>query len=358
MLKEMNRREFLKTSAATGVVLMAGDVLKGGATVAYGSVKIPEVEKLVVTVITDNYYDCLRWNLNPPDFNFVKRYMILPGTSLHSEHGLSYHIETFVDGKSYPFMFDYGLDFHGVSKNMELLDLDVRRLQALGLSHGHFDHYESLNSMLRYNRAKIRKGIPLYVGEETFAHRFVNLPAGRYDPSGLNDLGQLKREEIETLGLVKIIEIKEPTPIVPGAYLTGNIERVTEYEKGSPILFIRRGDKMELDLFMGEQSLVFNMKGKGLVVVSSCAHAGVVNTVKHAQKMTGMNKVHAIIGGFHLIGAPMPKIEQTIADVKAINPDYIVPMHCSGWEAISTFAKEMPKQFIINTAGTRYIFTA
>lgn len=358
MLKEMNRREFLKTSAATGAVLMAGDLLKGGATVAYGSAKIPEVEKLVVTVITDNYYDCLRWNLRPPDFRIVRRYMIGPGSSFHAEHGLSCYIETFVDGKSYACMFDYALDFQGVSKNMELLNLDLKKLEALGISHGHFDHWGNLISILKYNEAKIRKGIPLYVGEENFAHRFVNLPAGLYDPSGVQDLGQLKREEIENLGLVKIIEIKEPTPMVPGAYLTGNIERVTEYEKGSPILFIKRGDKMEPDLFMGEQSLVFNVKGKGLVVLSSCAHAGIVNTVKHAQKMTGINKVHAVIGGFHLIGAPMPKIQKTVADIKAINPDYIVPMHCSGWEAITTFEREMPGQFIINTAGTRYIFTA
>ncbi len=358
MLKEMNRREFLKTSVATGAVLMAGDVLKGGATVAYGSVKIPEVEKLVVTVITDNYYDCLRWNLNPPDFKMVKRYMIGPESSFHAEHGLSYYVETWIGGKSYTFMFDYGLDFQGVSKNMELLKLDVKKLDALGISHGHFDHWGNLIAILKNNRTKISKGIPLYVGEENFANRFAKLPPGLYDPSGMQDLGQLKREEIEALDLVKIVEIKDPTPMVPGAYFTGNIERVTEYEKGSPILFIKRGDKMELDLFTGEQSLVFNVKGKGLVVLSSCAHAGIVNTVKHAQKMTGTDKIHVVIGGFHLIGAPMLKIEKTIADIKAINPDYIVPMHCSGWEAISTFAKEMPKQFIINTAGTSYIFTA
>ena len=284
--------------------------------------------------------------------------MIGPGSSFHAEHGLSCYIETFVDSKSYACMFDYALDFQGVSKNMELLNLDLKKLEALGISHGHFDHWGNLISILKHNGAKIRKGIPLYVGDENFAHRFVNLPAGLYEPSGMQDLGQLKREDIENLGLVKIVEIKEPTLMVPGAYLTGNIERVTEYEKGSPILFIKRGDKMELDLFMGEQSLVFNVKGKGLVVLSSCAHAGIVNTVKHAQKMTGINKVHAVIGGFHLIGAPMPKIQKTVADIKAINPDYIVPMHCSGWEAITTFEKEMPGQFIINTAGTRYIFTA
>jgi 7,8-dihydropterin-6-yl-methyl-4-(beta-D-ribofuranosyl)aminobenzene 5'-phosphate synthase len=357
-MKEMNRREFIKTSAVAGAAMMAGDVLVKGPTVAHGSARIPEVEKLAVTVITDNYYDCLRPNLYPPDFKFVKRHMIIPGTSLHAEHGLAYYIETVTNGKTHAFMFDYGLDSQGVSKNMDLLDLDVRRLEALGLSHGHFDHYENLISILKCNRAKISKGIPLYVGEEAFAHRFVNLPKGLFDPSGMTSLGQLKREEIETLDLVKIVEVKEPTPIVPGAYLTGNIERVTEYEKGSPILLIKRGDKMELDIFPGEQSLVFNLKGKGLVVISSCAHAGIVNTVRHAQKIAGMDKVHAVIGGFHLIGAPMPKIQSTVADIKAINPDYIVPMHCSGWEAVSTFAKEMPQQFIINTAGTKYVFIA
>jgi 7,8-dihydropterin-6-yl-methyl-4-(beta-D-ribofuranosyl)aminobenzene 5'-phosphate synthase len=358
MLKEMNRRDFLKASAVTGAALMAGDVLKGGATVAYGSVKIPEVEKLVITVITDNYYDCLRWNLYPPDFKMVKRYMIGPKSSFHAEHGLSYYIETWIGGKSYAFMFDYGLDFQGVTKNMELLKLDVKKLDALGISHGHFDHWGNLIAILKNNRTKIRRGVPLYVGEENFGHRFVKLPPGRYDPSGVQDLGQLKRDEVETLGLVKIIEIKEPTPMVPGAYLTGNIERVTEYEKGSPILFVKRGDKMELDLFMGEQSIVFNVKGKGLVVLSSCAHSGIVNTVKHAQKMTGIDKVHVVIGGFHLIGAPLPKIQKTIADIKAVNPDYVVPMHCTGWEAVTMFEREMPKQFIINTAGTQYVLTA
>ena len=353
MLKEMNRREFLKTTAVTGAVLMAGDVLKGGAPVAYGSVKIPEVEKLVITVITDNYYDCLR-----PNYKVAKRYFIIPGTSIHSEHGLAYHIETVVNGKPNAFMFDYGLDFQGVGKNMELLDIDVKRVEALGLSHGHFDHWGNLIAILKYNRAKIRKGIPLYVGEEAFSRRFANLPAGAFDVSGMIDLEQLRRDEIESLGVAKIVEIKDPTLIVPGAYLTGNIERVTEYEKGSPMLLIKRGEEMERDFFTGEQSLVFSVKGKGLVVVSSCAHAGIVNTVKHAQKMAGIEKVYAVIGGFHLSGAKPEVIQRTIADIKAIAPEYIVPMHCTGFEAITAFQREMPDQFIINTAGTRYIFTA
>ena len=358
MLKEMDRREFLKASAATGAVLMAGDILKGGPSVAYGSVKIPEVEKLTVTVITDNYYDCLRWN-----YKIAKRQLKFPGASIwkgfsfHAEHGLAYYIETVVNGKSNAFMFDYGMDFEGVSKNMAILGIDLNNLEALALSHGHLDHWGNLIPMLKSNGKKIRKGIHLYVGGDAFDNKFANLPPV-YEPlSGLSDLGQLNREEIEAIDLVKIVEVKEPTPIVPGAYMTGDIERVTEYEKGSPILMVKKGDKLERDFFLGEQSLMFNVKGKGLVVLSSCAHVGIVNTVKHAQKVTGIDKVHTVIGGFHLTGAKPEVIQRTIADIKAVSPDYIVPMHCSGFEAISGFSREMPEQFIINVAGTRYIFT-
>ena len=103
---------------------------------------------------------------------------------------------------------------------------------------------------------------------------------------------------------------------------------------------------------------MFNAKGKGLVVLSGCAHRGIVNTVKHAQKMTGIEKVHAVIGGFHLTGAKPELIDKTVADIKAVRPDYIVPMHCTGYEAIGAFAREMPDQFILNTAGTKYIISA
>ena len=131
--------------------------------------------------------------------------------------------------------------------------------------------------------------------------------------------------------------------------------QVTEYEKIPPAFVAKVGDQIIQEEFPGEQAIVMNAKGKGLVVLSGCAHRGIVNTVKYAQKMTGTDKIHAIIGGFHLTGAKPEIIQKTIADIKAIKPDYIVPTHCTGFEAISEFAKEMPDQFILNTAGTRYI---
>ncbi len=353
MAKEMNRREFVKASLATGALVLAGDIVKGGMNLAYGAVKIPEVEKATVTVITDNYYDALKQH-----YKIARRYGIgiKPGTdpykiNLHAEHGLSYHIETVLNGNPHSFLFDFGVDPRGIKMNMNLLNIDLRSVEALGLSHGHFDHWGALLKTLRTKKEQFRKGIPLYVGEEGFVERFAQMPAG------VLSLGQLKKEDVEHLGFIKIVEIKDPTPIVPGAYLTGSIERVTEYEKGSPYLLIERGGKLVPDNFIGEYAVVLNLKGKGLIVLAGCAHPGIVNIVKHAQKMTGIDKVHALMGGFHLTGAKPELIQRTVADIKAINPDYIVPMHCTGYEAITIFEKEMPSQFILNTAGTRYLLT-
>jgi 7,8-dihydropterin-6-yl-methyl-4-(beta-D-ribofuranosyl)aminobenzene 5'-phosphate synthase len=272
---------------------------------------------------------------------------------LHAEHGLAYHVETVVNGHSYSFLFDYGTDIHGVNRNMELLGIDFKKLGALGLSHGHWDHYIAMVDTLRSRKGMMREGMPLYVGEETFVERFSKGADG-----SIASLGQLTREEVEGLGFVHIREITDPTPLVPGAYLTGRIEKVTDYEKGQPSLLIKRGDRFEQDDFVGEQAVVLNAKGKGLVVLSGCAHRGIVNAAKHAQKMTGVERVHAVVGGFHLTGARAEVIQQTIADIKAMAPEYIVPTHCTGFEAITAFAREMPNQFILNTAGTRYLFTA
>jgi 7,8-dihydropterin-6-yl-methyl-4-(beta-D-ribofuranosyl)aminobenzene 5'-phosphate synthase len=351
MLKELNRREFLKASVATASVVLASNP-SGGASVAHASVKVPAADEITITVITDNYCDALRG-----DYKIANRHVAAPGSpllnmSLHAEHGLAYHIETLVNGESHSFLFDYGTDFRGVGRNMELLAIDFKKVEALGLSHDHFDHQAALVQLLKSKSEGLRKGIPFYVGEKTFLGTFMSR-AGN-----IVSLEALKREEIESLGFVKIVEVKDPTPIVPGAYLTGKIEQVTDYEQISAMFVAINGDEFVQETFSGEQAVILNAKGKGLVVLSGCAHRGIVNTVKHAQKVTGIEKVHAVIGGFHLIGASPELIRKTIADMKSVSPDYIVPTHCTGFEAIVAFAKEMPDQFIISTAGTKYILTA
>ena len=349
MEKGMDRREFLKATAATGAVLLSGDLLRGS-SMAQGVVKIPESETIIITVITDNLVDT-----GQPNYKIAKRLPRINSpldNAPHGEHGLAYQIETVVSGESHSCLFDFAADPQGVMKNMNLLKIDFKKIEALGLSHDHWDHQVALLEILKAKREDFRKGIPFYVGEQFFVGTFQKRPNG-----SIISLLALKREEIEGLGFVKIVEITEPTPIIPGAYLPGKVEQVTDYEKIPPSFVAKKGNEFVQETFIGEQAVILNAKGKGLVVLSSCAHRGIVNTVKHAQKMTGIEKVHAVIGGFHLGSAKPEVIQKTIADIKAIGPDYIVPTHCTGFRAISAFAQAMPNQFILNTAGTKYIIT-
>lgn len=349
MEKEMNRRDFLKATTATGAIFLIGNI-SGDSTMTMEHVKIPEAKKIIITVITDNLADLLR-----PDDKIAKRPTGITSileAAMHAEHGLSYHVETTVSQQSHSFVFDFGTDIQGISRNMRLLKIDFKKIEALALSHDHFDHQAALVELLRDKRGEIPQGIPFFVGKQFFVGTYFRRPDG----SVLNLLA-LSREDIDKLGVVKIVEVEAPTPVVPGAYLSGTVERVTDYEKISSAFVAKKGDQFIQEEFIGEQAIIMNAKGKGLVVLSACAHRGIVNTVKQAQRMTGIEKVHAVIGGFHLAGAKPEVIQKTIADIKAIRPDYLVPMHCTGFEATSALAREMPDQFILNTAGTRYIIT-
>ncbi|MGC8492934.1 MAG: MBL fold metallo-hydrolase [Syntrophobacteraceae bacterium] len=311
------------------------------------SLQVQQVDRVTVWVVTDNYYDALR-----PDGKVARRFRLGgPGRSIHAEHGLSYYIETVVDGKTSACMFDYGQDSGGVSNNLDLLGIDPGKAKAFGLSHGHFDHWGGAIDILKRARSSMPPGTPFYVGEECFAHRFLSRP-GDTVPM---DLGWLKKEEIEAAGF-RVVEVSEPVEMIPGAYLTGNIERVTPYERVPPVLVIERDGKLEPDDFRGEQAIFFHVKDKGLVVLSGCAHAGIVNTVRQAQKIAGTQKIHAILGGFHLINAKPEIIQKTLDDIKAMKPDVVAPTHCTGLEAIEAFEREMPEAFNLNTAGSHYTF--
>jgi 7,8-dihydropterin-6-yl-methyl-4-(beta-D-ribofuranosyl)aminobenzene 5'-phosphate synthase len=348
MKDELNRREFLKTTVGAGAVLMAGGVMTG-TNKAYGAVTIEEVDRVVITIVTDNYYDALR-----PDAAAAKRFRAQPGKWMHAEHGLSCFIETISNGKAGGFMFDYGLDAQGVKRNMDVLGIDVGKADGFGLSHGHFDHWGAFTEMLAMNRTRIKKGTPLYLGEGAFARRYALMP-GTTDRL---DIGQFNRADVEASGLVRIVEVRQPTEVMPGGYFSGPVEQVTEYEKVPPALLVKQGDAVVVDSFPGEQAMAFNLRGKGLVVLSGCAHRGIVNTVKHVQKLAGIEKVYAVVGGFHLVNAKPEVIDRTVADIKSINPAHVVPAHCTGFEATIAFSKAMPEQFILNTAGTRYTFPA
>ncbi len=305
-----------------------------------------DADSVTVYVVTDNYYDTSR-----RDTEFAKRYGSSPGKSIHAEHGLAFYIETQSNGKTGACMFDFGMDYKGVRNNMELLGIDIGKANAFGLSHGHFDHYLSAASILNLNRTRIKEGAPFYVGKEAFLNRYSLRPGS----DAAMDLGQLDKVDLEASG-VSVQEISEPMEIIPGGYISGDIERSTPYETPIPNLLVKKEGRLVPDDFGGEQALFFNVKGKGLIIISGCAHAGIVNTVKHIKSITGLEKVHAIMGGFHLINASQEKISNTIADIQSVSPDIVAPLHCTGFEAVTAFMEAMPDAFFLNTAGTKYTF--
>jgi 7,8-dihydropterin-6-yl-methyl-4-(beta-D-ribofuranosyl)aminobenzene 5'-phosphate synthase len=352
MEKRIGRREFLQATAVAGTGLMAANLPPGAsAAPAATKVQIPESEKITITMITDNLSD-----LGRLDYKIAKR--PVPADSpldiaLHAEHGLAYHVETVVGGKAHSCLFDFASDPRGVMRNLDLLKIDLQKVEAFGMSHDHWDHQAAMVEVLKARKQAFGKSIPFYIGEQYFVGTYMKRQSGT-----ILKVNLLKREELEGLGFVRIVETKGPTSIIPGAYFPGKIEQITDYEILQPQFLAKKGNDYIQETFPGEQALILNVKGKGLVVLSGCAHRGIVNAVKTAQKMTGIDKVHAVIGGCHLINQKPEVILKTVADIKAINPDYVVPTHCTGFEAISVFAREMPDEFILNTVGTKYIMSA
>ena len=353
MTTDMTRRDFLEVAATTGGLMMVGglwpDLAAGQASGLQTAAALPAAERVVVTVVTDNLADATR-----PNFKVAKR----PAggkspvdSAMHAEHGLAYYVETTVEGKPHAFMFDFGTQAPGLQRNIDFLKIDFRKIEAMAISHDHWDHEAALVELLQAKRADLASGLPLYLGQGFFAGTYAKRATGE-----VQMLSVLSRDDVEKLGLVRIVEVRVPTAIVPGAWLTGPVPQITDYERVAPNFMAKKGDQFVQEDFVGEQSVVMNVRGKGLVILTACSHRGVVNIVQHAQRMTGVDKVHAIIGGLHLTGAKPELIAKTVADLKAIKPDWIVPTHCTGFEAMNVFAREMPEQFILNTAGTRYTF--
>jgi 7,8-dihydropterin-6-yl-methyl-4-(beta-D-ribofuranosyl)aminobenzene 5'-phosphate synthase len=302
-----------------------------------------EIDKLDATILVDNYTDSLMMQ----NTEVVKRALVPPPNWPLAEHGFSCLLNLFAGSEKHTILMDAGVTPVSLPHNAKILKKDLNEVESVILSHGHFDHFGGLMDFLRGGQ----KGMPLFLHEDAFSERRLNFPG-----FGVSLLPDLNESELNDLGVV-VRKIRKPTTIASDMILiSGEVERVTSFERGFPIAEYKINDQWVPDSFRDDLGVAVKVKNKGLVVISGCAHAGILNTVKHIQKVTGTSKVLAIMGGFHLTG-PMfePIIEQTIAELKKIGPDIVVPMHCTGWKAINKFAEEMPQQFILNSVGTTYI---
>jgi 7,8-dihydropterin-6-yl-methyl-4-(beta-D-ribofuranosyl)aminobenzene 5'-phosphate synthase len=309
--------------------------------------ELKEVDSVEVTTLMDNYVDVLLRNspvvTRPP----LAITGTIPTDALLAEHGLSLMVTVKKDEKSHCILFDCGYTKIGVPHNMEILGVDPRQIEAIVLSHGHMDHSGALYPIAK----SLEKSIPLILHPDAFiSPRFFGLDDGRK----LMFPQTLIREDIENTGL-KIVEKKCPSLLIDNMIaITGEVERVTEFEKGLPNASMERNGKIEPDMILDDQALVIKVKEKGLVIISGCSHAGIINTVFYAKKITGIDKIHAVLGGFHLSGPIFePIIETTIIEFKKINPSVIIPMHCTGWEAIKRFSEEFSSSFSLNSVGTK-----
>ena len=304
-----------------------------------------EADKLEVTILVDNYTDLLLLQ----GTEVVKRPAIGPPNAPLAEHGLSCLLKVYADSEEHVVLMDASISTTCLFHNANALGVDFGQVESVVLSHGHIDHFGGLIEFL--NRA--RKGIPLTLHPDAFLQRRLNISS-----LGVQvDMPILDEAALRETG-VAIHKVKEASTVGSDLIMVlGEVARVTDFEKGFPLAEAKIDDEWVVDPFRDDQGVAVKVKGKGLVVISGCAHAGIINTVKHAQKVTGTDNVHAVLGGFHLTGPLFePIIGPTIDEMKRIAPDFVVPMHCTGWKAINQFAQEMPEQFILNTVGTTYIF--
>ena len=315
------------------------------------SVSLKSVDRIEVTTLMDNYVDLLLPStdtiIRPP---LAKEGKINADTFL-AEHGFSVLVTVYQGENKHTILFDTGYTKVGVLHNMALLGVNIEEIEAIVLSHGHMDHTGTLHGILD----KIPHTISLVLHPGIFQHpRYTRRPDGAKSiwPRTIvkDDLNEKN---------VDIIESETPVCIADDMIMvTGEVERTTPFEKGMPNALMEKNGELVQDPIIDDQAIAMKLKGKGLVVISGCAHAGIVNTLMFAQKTTGEQKIHAVLGGFHLSGPFFEKFhDPTVDALKKIDPDVLIPMHCTGWKAIQRFQKEFPESFVLNSVGSKVMLS-
>ena len=267
---------------------------------------------------------------------------------LHAEHGFSMLVTIHKGEKRSHVVFDTGMTPDGMAGNMRRLAIDAGDVEVVVLSHGHFDHTTGLDGFVR---AVGRPNIPIVVHPLLWTRRRLAIPG--IEPI---EIPTMSKHALEGAGF-DIVEARTPSLLFKGSVLiTGEVARTSGFETGMPFHEADFGQGWEADpLILDDQALVLHLRDLGLVVLTGCGHAGVVNIVRYAQRLTGVERVHAVFGGFHLNGPLFASVvDPTVDALDEIAPDVIVPAHCTGWDAAHAIATRLPDAFIQNSVGTRY----
>jgi 7,8-dihydropterin-6-yl-methyl-4-(beta-D-ribofuranosyl)aminobenzene 5'-phosphate synthase len=268
--------------------------------------------------------------------------------ALRAEHGFSVLITVRKGGQSHRLLFDAGPSPDGVVENMRRLDIDPGSIEAIVCSHGHFDHTTGIDGLIR---AVGRANLPVLIHPHFWRRRRVQLPG--IEPLEIPSVS--KRALAET-GF-DVVEGVQPGFLLSSSVLvTGEVPRVTGYEPGFPPQQAWLDGQWAPDpLVLDDQAVVINVRGKGLIVLTGCGHAGIVNICRYAQRLTGGQPLYAAMGGFHLNGPLFePLIPRVLDDLAALSPQYLVPAHCTGWRAQHAMSRRFGAAFVPNTVGSRF----
>lgn len=312
-----------------------------------GTIALRETAQVTITTLVDNYIDTLL-----PSTDHVKRAPLMKGKvrtgHLLAEHGISFLIELMNDGEEHAVMFDVGRSSIAVPHNIGVLEVDMAKVEAVVLSHGHFDHAGGI--------AEVLDLLPEPADVVVHPYAFTQNRIIRFTDGREALLPPLHREVINAAGC-PVREVTSPTLLANDYVATlTDIPRKTSFEKGFPLGFIREGDDLRQDNMDDDQALVLNVKDKGLVVITGCGHSGIINTILSAQETTGVEKVYAVIGGFHLTGPFFePIIPETVEEMKRFSPEFLLPTHCTGWKAMVAFGQTFPDTFVLNAVGTKLL---
>ncbi|HEY5024202.1 MAG TPA: MBL fold metallo-hydrolase [Acidimicrobiales bacterium] len=308
------------------------------------------VDRAEVTILVDGFVDVLMTGSD-----LVRRAPLAPDLferdQLRAEHGYALLLTVVEGGRRRSVLYDAGLGRDTAVHNLDVLEMPAGDLRAIVLSHGHADHHAGLEGVVRRLG---RPGLPLVLHPDAWRQRRVVFPTG-----GELRLPPPSRGDLEAEG-VEVVEERGPSLLLDGTVLvSGQTERTTTFELGFPIQEARTAaGEWEPDPWVwDDQSVIVDVRGLGLVVLSSCSHAGAINVLRHAACVTTQAKVHALVGGLHLSGILFESIiSDTIAELGRIGPDVVVPGHCTGWRATHALARAMPEAYVQSGVGTTLHF--